>query len=192
LGAAVTQAQQSGATIINASFGAPESSSDTYYTSAFQPAGVKVVAAAGDNGPGLYFPASARKTIAVAGTTVNISGNSVSETLWSGSGGGCSSVFNAPNWEANYCNGMRSVADVAAVADPNTGIAFYDSNLGGWGVAGGTSVAAPIIAAMWALQGNVQQGQGAAMLWYNQSDFYQVPNAGAFDGVGTPDGTSGL
>jgi Subtilase family len=192
LGAAVTQAQQNGATIINASFGAPESSSDTYYTSAFQPQGVKVVAAAGDNGPGVYFPASARKTIAVAGTTVNISGNSVSETLWSGSGGGCSSVFNQPNWEANYCNGMRSVADVAAVADPNTGIAFYDSNLGGWGVAGGTSVAAPIIAGMWALQGNVQQGQGAAMLWYDQSDFYQVPNAGAFDGVGTPDGTSGL
>jgi len=192
LGAAVTQAQQNGATIVNASFGAPESSSDTNYTSAYAPSGVKVVAAAGDNGPGLYFPASARKSIAVSGTTVNISGNNVSETLWSGSGGGCSSVFSAPNFETNYCNGMRTVADVAAVADPNTGIAFYDSNLGGWGIAGGTSVAAPIIAGMWALQGNMQSGWGASPLWYDQNAFYQVQNAGALDGVGTPNGTSGL
>lgn len=51
----------------------------------------------------------------------------------------------------------RTVADVAAVADPTTGVAVYDStphnNQSGWLVAGGTSVAAPLVAATYALSG---------------------------------------
>jgi hypothetical protein len=57
------------------------------------------------------------------------------------------------------------VADVSAVADPNTGVNVYDSNcsslnslLGncfkGWGVVGGTSVSSPVIASVYALAGN--------------------------------------
>jgi len=49
----------------------------------------------------------------------------------------------------------RTVADVAAVADPNTGVAVYDSyGSSGWLVFGGTSVAAPLIALVYALAGN--------------------------------------
>jgi hypothetical protein len=50
---------------------------------------------------------------------------------------------------------MRIVADVSAVADPATGVAVYDSyGYGGWLVVGGTSVASPIIASVYALAGN--------------------------------------
>ena len=45
-----------------------------------------------------------------------------------------------------------TIADVSAVADPATGVAVYDSyGSGGWTVFGGTSVASPIIGAMYAL-----------------------------------------
>ena len=54
--------------------------------------------------------------------------------------------------------GRRAVADVAAVADPNSGVAVYDSTpyqgSAGWMVFGGTSVAAPVIAGVYALAGN--------------------------------------
>ena len=192
LAAAVTTAVQNGATIVNASFGAPEDSSQTNLRSQFEPAPVKVVAAAGDSGPGAYFPASSKRTIAVSGTTLNVRGNTVSESLWSNSGGGCSAVFSRPRWEPNDCNGMRTVADVAAVADPNTGVAVYDSNLGGWVIAGGTSVAAPVIAGMYALSGDTQSGYGAQTLWYNSGSFTQVLNAGNLDGVGSPNGLAGF
>ena len=53
----------------------------------------------------------------------------------------------------------RTVADVSAIADPATGVAVYDSygSSGGanWYVFGGTSVAAPIVAGVYALAGNV-------------------------------------
>ena len=52
----------------------------------------------------------------------------------------------------------RAVADVSAVADPNTGVAVYDSfayqGFSGWLVFGGTSVSSPIIASVYALAGN--------------------------------------
>jgi hypothetical protein len=51
---------------------------------------------------------------------------------------------------------MRMVADVSAVADPNTGVAVYGpTDLGGsaWEVFGGTSVAAPLIAGIYGLNG---------------------------------------
>ena len=47
------------------------------------------------------------------------------------------------------------MADVSAVADPATGVAVYDSfKAGGWLVFGGTSVAAPVVASVFALAGN--------------------------------------
>ena len=49
----------------------------------------------------------------------------------------------------------RVVADVSAVANPNTGVAVYDTfNTSGWLVFGGTSVASPIVASVYALAGN--------------------------------------
>jgi len=54
---------------------------------------------------------------------------------------------------------MRSVSDVSAVADPNTGAAVYSSVVlsgqRGWSQVGGTSLSAPIIAGTYALAGSV-------------------------------------
>jgi len=76
------------------------------------------------------------------------------ETAWNGAGSGCSAFDPKPFWQnvAPACF-RRSEADVAAVADPGTGVAVYDSFGGsaGWTVFGGTSAAAPIIAAVYAL-----------------------------------------
>ena len=48
------------------------------------------------------------------------------------------------------------MADISAVADPNTGVAVYDSyGQSGWLVFGGTSVASPIVASMYAIAGNL-------------------------------------
>ena len=49
----------------------------------------------------------------------------------------------------------RTVTDVSAIADPYTGVAVYDTyGVGGWLVFGGTSVAAPVVASVYALAGN--------------------------------------
>ena len=76
-----------------------------------------------------------------------------------GTGSGCSLWEPKPAWQNDTgCTG-RTVADVAAVADPGTGVAVFDSSVltGGWGVYGGTSVASPIIGGFYALAGNAKK-----------------------------------
>jgi hypothetical protein len=172
--AVITGINTAGVTIVSASFGAAESISDQmlytmYAYDNYQ--GVKVVAAAGDYGYGVYFPASQSNVIAVGGTTVSTSGSTVSESVWSGTGSGCSVLFQRESWQKVPTGGcsMRSVVDVAAVADPNTGVAVYDSTLsgtsGGWATFGGTSVSAPIITGIIALSGHTQGSVGAQKLY---------------------------
>jgi subtilase family serine protease len=182
---AVSAAVSAGATVVNASFGAPEDASQSSLESAFEPAPVKVVAAAGDSAGDVLFPASATNVISVSGTTLNVSGSSVSQSLWSGSGGGCSAVFAAPSYQPGWCSN-RSVADIAAVADPNTGLAFYDSAVGGWEIVGGTSISAPIVVGMFALSGDTSSGSGAQRLYAHRRQYLQVSGAGNLDGLGTP------
>jgi hypothetical protein len=187
LGVAVKAAVAAGATVVSASFGAPESASQAAYESSFEPAPVKVVAAAGDGGRGAYFPASATNVVAVAGTTLNTKGLVVTESLWSQSGGGCSTVFARPSYEPAWCGSKRSVADVAAVADPADGLAFYDSGLGGWGIVGGTSIAAPIVASMFALSGDTVPGGGAQELYaHSLLTYAPILSAGNIAGLGAP------
>jgi subtilase family serine protease len=172
--AVITGINTAGVTIVSASFGAPESITDRmlytmYAYDNYQ--GVKVVAAAGDSGYGVYFPASQNNVLAVGGTTLSVSGSTVSESAWSGTGSGCSVLFARQSWQKVPTNGcsMRSVVDIAAVADPNTGVAVYDSTLsgtsGGWATFGGTSVSAPIITGMIALSGHTQGSVGAQKLY---------------------------
>lgn len=84
------------------------------------------------------------------------------ETVWSGAGSGCSSSFAKQSWQQDGGCSRRTVADVSAVADPNTGVAVYDSyaynGQAGWFVFGGTSVAAPLIAAIDGLAGGRANG----------------------------------
>ncbi|HEY1446965.1 MAG TPA: hypothetical protein VGF33_00380, partial [Caulobacteraceae bacterium] len=71
-----------------------------------------------------------------------------SETVWSGTGSGCSTVYAKQSWQHDSGCSTRMETDVSAVADPNTGVAVYGpaSRRGSaWMVFGGTSVAAPLI-----------------------------------------------
>ena len=105
------------------------------------------------------------------------------------------------------------VADVAAVADPSTGVAVYDSygSSGGanWYVVGGTSASAPIVAAVYALAGNGKSLTYGSYPYSHRSALYD-PTSGhngscspayfctarsGYDGptgVGTPKGTGGF
>ena len=68
-----------------------------------------------------------------------------------------------------------TVADVAAVADPATGVAVYASYFsGGWLKFGGTSASAPIIAGVYALAGNTASISAPSYVYSRRSSFNDV------------------
>lgn len=99
------------------------------------------------------YPSSDPYVTAVGGTTLySYKGGRISERAWSGSGGGNSDHWKRPSWQTGPgvpAGDMRSTADVSLNADPGTAYAFYFE--GKWEAWGGTSVAAPAWAALWAL-----------------------------------------
>jgi len=130
------------------------------------------------------FPSSSPHVVAVGGTrlTLNGSGGWAGETVWNGhgaSGGGCSVDFTAPSWQQHLpdwsavgCGDKRAVADVAADADPYTGLAVHDTSIacaghGHWCTMGGTSLASPLVAGVFALAG------GAGGVSYPASTLYE-------------------
>jgi subtilisin family serine protease len=69
---------------------------------------------------------------------------------------------------------MRAQSDVSADADPYTGVAVYDTfQQPGWVVFGGTSVATPIIASVFALTGNAR-GNYPADLYSNAAGLRDI------------------
>lgn len=157
LATAENTAARLGARAISNSYGGGESGS-TYYESAYNHPGIAITASSGDNGYGVEFPASSPHVTAVGGTTLQRASNTRGwrETVWSGAGSGCSSYYAKPTWQTDPLCGRRTVADVSAVADPNTGVAVYGPTGGygsGWMVFGGTSVAAPLIASIYGVNG---------------------------------------
>jgi subtilase family serine protease len=160
LGAAVKKAVELGANVVSNSYGAAEWSAEAGADSMyFDHPGVAIVASSGDSGYGVSYPAASPDVVAVGGTSLyqaTYSGTrNATETAWSKAGSGCSAYEPKPAWQTDTQCANRTVADVSAVADPNTGVWVFDSDAGGWIVVGGTSVAAPIVGAMYALAGNV-------------------------------------
>ena len=130
----------------------PNSSTDAVYSSST----VAITASTGDAG----FNATAQwpailPTVTGAGGTSLTSVSPRVESAWSGAGSGCSSFYAKPSWQnVNTGCAKRAQGDVSAVADPNTGVAVYDTfHSGGWLVFGGTSVSSPILASVFALNG---------------------------------------
>ena len=159
LATAVNTAARLGANAISNSYGGGESGS-TSYESAYNHPGIAVTASSGDSGYGVQFPASSPHVTAVGGTSLYYSSTSGrSETAWSGAGSGCSTVYAKPSWQSDACP-RRTVTDVSAVADPNTGVLVYYG--GGWWIFGGTSVASPITAAVYGLNGGAVNCPGSS------------------------------
>ncbi|GAC1388631.1 MAG: hypothetical protein NVSMB31_02940 [Vulcanimicrobiaceae bacterium] len=175
---AVDTAVANGANVVSNSYGGPEDISElTVDDLHYNHPGVAIVASSGDNG---YinrkstcdattashecgdYPASSPYVTAVGGTSLTPDPTSArpwTETAWTGAGSYCSPFEPKPVWQIDTGCPTRMVADVSAVADPQTGVAVYDSTpdkgfVGGWGTFGGTSASAPIIGAAFALAGN--------------------------------------
>ena len=191
LGAAVNTAAGFSPVAINNSYGSGEWNGETgYWESFYNHPGIAVTASAGDGGYGVEFPAASAYTIAVGGTTLNQVTNTGSrnatETVWSGTGSGCSVYVPKPAWQHDAGCPRRTVADIAAVADPATGVWVYDTTAfggaSGWIVIGGTSVAAPIISSMYALA-------ASASVQYASGLF--VPGASLFDVSAGTNGSCG-
>ncbi|MEY9855482.1 hypothetical protein ABH935_001086 [Catenulispora sp. GAS73] len=155
LGASVNEAVALGAKFVSNSYGGGESAADTGYDAAyFNHPGVAITVSSGDNGYGVEYPAASQYVTSVGGTSLTTASTARgwSESAWSGAGSGCSAYDPKPAWQTDTGCPRRTVADVSAVADPNTGVAVYDSyGQSGWVVFGGTSVASPIIASVYAL-----------------------------------------
>ena len=202
-----TTAATLGATVISDSWGGPESSfggiaaAEVY----FDHAGIAIFVATGDNGntgTSPDYPSTSAYTIGVGGTSLTTSGNTRGwvESAWSGGGSSCSTSVTKPSWQTSAACAKRATSDVAAVGDPNTGLAVY--NNGQWQIVGGTSAASPLVAGIFALTKN--GGASAQFAYLNAAAFYDVTTgkngtctsamckaAAGWDGptgVGTPNG----
>ena len=188
--------------------------------------GVVITASAGDSGfqgGAAMYPASSPDVVSVGGTTLGSEdGNWSWEKAWTGGGGGCSAFAPAPRWQRSLadwadvgCGEQRASVDVSADADPETGVAVFDSvgyadRETGWVTVGGTSLSSPLIAASFALAGGAHGvSYPAETLYRNRGsrglhDIVGGSNgrcaaklicraAGGYDGptgVGTPNGIS--
>jgi subtilase family serine protease len=140
LGAAVNQAVAQGAKYVSNSYGGDEGSSDTQFDDAYyHHPGVAITASSGDYGYGVSYPAASPYVTAVGGTSLvkdTTTARGWSEAAWNGAGSGCSGYETKPSFQTDSGCAHRTVADVSAVAEPNTGVAVY---YGGWHVFSGTS-----------------------------------------------------
>jgi len=176
LGAGVNTAVGLGATVVSNSYGSTEYPSEVADTNAyFDHPGVAIVAASGGAGYGVQFPAASPDVVAVGGTSLVQRGDAGARdgtsTVWSDTGAGCSAYEPKPSWQVDTGCANRSDNDVAAVADPTTGVWVYDTTgFSGLVVAGGTSVATPIIGSLYALAGPFQRASDAAQSLYVNHD----------------------
>jgi kumamolisin len=219
--------------VISISWGGAESTwtaqAMTAMDDAFQAAatmGVTVCVASGDGGSSdgvssggdhVDFPASSPHVLACGGTTLRATQTKItSEVVWNdgtkggASGGGISSFFPTPVWQANktatHSNGkavaltMRGVPDVAGDADPETGYAVRIDGTNT--VIGGTSAVAPLWAALIA---RINQSSATPVGYLNpvlynrpqtlrditqgnNGDFEATKGWDACTGLGTPNG----
>jgi subtilase family serine protease len=217
LGAAVNSAVGLGAKFVSNSYGGAESSSDsTYDAEYYQHPGEAITASAGDAGYGVAYPAASPYVTSVGGTSLSTATNSRgwTETAWgstgvAGTGSGCSADSSKPSWQTDTGCSRRTDNDVAADANPNTGVAVYDSySQAGWAEVGGTSASSPMIAATYALAGAPAAGTyPASYIYAHTSSLFDVTSGSngacnpaylctaraGYDGPtgwGTPDGTA--
>jgi subtilase family serine protease len=176
--AAEDEAARLGVDVISNSWGGSEYTGEASDCSYFDHPGIAITAGAGDSGFGAVFPAACGMVTAVGGTSLyqNDSARGWYETAWSGTGSGCSAYIPKPAWQHDKLCGMRTIADVSAVADPDTPVAVYDTySEPGWVALGGTSVATQIIAGVYALAGNTSTiGPGASHIYAHHQDLYNV------------------
>ena len=145
---------------------------------------------------GISFPGDLPQVTSVGGTTLALTtaGQYQGETAWTepllsqGSTGGQSVMFTAPSWQrapnvdSSYSDGSicgqpsgsycREVPEVSADAAQETGAAIRF--MGKWATAGGTSLAAPVWAAMTALIDQYLRSKGGKPVGFANPLLYQL------------------
>ena len=145
------------ANVVSNSWGGGESASIITYDAHFTKPGVTFVFSAGDSGNQSY-PSTSPNVVSVGGTTLSHdwSFNWTGESGWSSGGGGVSAYEPKPTYQSSLSYANRATPDLSYDSDPNTGFAVYDTygssrRTPAWAQFGGTSDAAPQIAALIAL-----------------------------------------
>jgi hypothetical protein len=195
LAAAEDEAAKLGATVISNSYGGAESAAESAIAPAYNHPRIAITASSGDNGFGVNIPSAFATVTAAGGTSLYPDPGTArgwAEGAWQGSGSGCSAYTAKPAWQHDPLCGTRTTADVSAVADPDTPVAVYDSGDGGWIAVGGTSVASPIIAGVYALAGNAATiGTGASHVYAHAKDLFDVTSGLPFVTGGASNGDCG-
>ncbi|MFG2375284.1 carboxypeptidase regulatory-like domain-containing protein [Streptomyces sp. NPDC048504] len=198
LGTAVDTAVRLGAKYVSNSYGLPgESASETAYDHHYDHPGVAVVASTGDTGHVQNWPATNPDVVAAGGTRLTRTADTErgwTESAWTSGGSGCSLYEAQPTYQRGLATGCdtRATADVAAVADPTTGLAVYDTvGRDGWLQVGGTSLSAPLITAMYALAGTPVEGTYPVTYPYINASGLSDVTEGADDDCGTVVCTAG-
>jgi subtilase family serine protease len=205
------------ATEVSNSWGGAEYSEETTKDTDFNHPDIPTTASAGDSGYGVSYPAASKDVISVGGTTLKKKTGSErgwEETVWVGTGSGCSAYEAKPEWQHDPGCTKRTDNDVAAVANyEESPVSVYDSyeyeagaegRTGklGWVLVGGTSVASPLVAGIEAHASTTVKDEGAEA-FYRHSLFdvtsgsngkcgnYLCEAEEGYDGStgwGTPDG----
>jgi subtilase family serine protease len=178
-------AVRNGASVVSMSWTASEFSSESTMDKNFVSNGVTFLAASGDAGTGVAYPAASPDVIGVGGTslTLTVSGAYQSESAWSGSGGGLSAYEREPSFQAqlpiaNDPRGYRGSPDVSYNGNPGTGYAVYDSmglsGYSGWFQVGGTSAGTPQWAALIAISNSLRAAARKSNLSSTDTTLYTI------------------
>jgi subtilase family serine protease len=185
----VTAAVRDGASAVSMSWTVGDFSGETSMDRNFVSNGVTYVAASGDAGTGVAYPAASPDVIGVGGTSLYLSANGSyqSETAWSGSGGGLSAYEREPSYQAQFgipddSRGYRGAPDVSYNANPSTGYAVYDSvaisGYAGWFQVGGTSAGTPQWAALIAITNSMRAAARKSNLSGTDTTLYTLAKTG--------------
>jgi len=142
-----------------------ETSDDSYFVYP----NVVFFASAGDGEAFPQYPSVSPNVVSAGGTTIHRdpSGNFTGETGWQFSGGGVSIYEPLPSYQSaiqSIVGNFRGTPDVAAIADPNSGVAVFNSTYcGGWCVIGGTSVSSPVLAGITNAAGSFESSTNAEL-----------------------------
>ncbi|MBS2552335.1 hypothetical protein KGQ19_36320 [Catenulispora sp. NL8] len=214
LGAAENTAVALGAKFVSNSYGADEDPSELANDTYYDHPGVVIAASSGDVGNVVEFPSDIGNVVAVGGTQLTKDASTSrgwTETAWGSGGSGCSTISPQPGFQAALNTGCskRATADISADASPASGLAVYDTlGQGGWLQVGGTSLASPLVTAMYALAGPPAAGTYPVTYPYHDAkqaaDLFDVtqgtngscgtvlctagPGWDGPTGLGTPDG----
>ena len=206
--AAVSYAAQH-ANVVSMSWGGGEFSGETSYDSYFSKAGVAFVAASGDSGAPISWPAASPNVLAVGGTTLTLdsSGGWGSETGWSGSSGGPSAYEPQPSYQAGVVttdhdagHPRRRLRRARRHGLRRLRLVSLRRHQLGWVAVCGTSAGAPQWSAILAIadQGRAANSQSALnsssaqqvmdILYQNPGDFHDITSGTS---TGNPEYSAG-